>query len=89
MYAKSEPLPCYKKEFEKLGPETQRVIILVQEKYKSYWWNPNCKVVCTAHKKVHKFSFEEYTMGAAVGYFGGDSVKQMKSWINDKWLKEK
>jgi hypothetical protein len=81
MYPKNEPLPRHIKEFSKLGKETQRIILLVQEKYTAYWWNPYCRVECTTHKKIHKFSFEAYTMGTAVGYFGADSIKEMKKWM--------
>ncbi len=83
MYPKNEPLPRYTKEFSKLGKATQKAILAVQKKYKSYWWNPHCKVTCTTHKKIHKFSFEAYTMGTAVGYFGCDSVKKMQEWLRE------
>lgn len=84
MFPKSEPLPTHKEQFAKLSKSLQEVIILVQQKYNAYWWNPNCKVKCTSHKKVHKYSFEAYCMGAAIGYFGADTIKEMKNWLEEK-----
>lgn len=83
MFSKDKPLPGYEAEFAKLGPATKSVILAVQKKYRSYWWNPYCKVRCTTHGKSHKYSFEAYIMGAAVGFFGADSVKEMQKWLSE------
>ena len=84
MLPKSQPLDRYKAQFESLDKTTQEVIIKMQEKYPSYWWNPDSKCVCKNHKKVHQFSFEAYVEGWVCGYFGFDTVEKMQKSLGER-----